>query len=167
ESYPASFHFKNTISHRGALVINSKEKQLSGNITNTDPAYARIKGIGVAEPKAKMILKKCEPLEKTEEAKISANLVNEFTQKSIAILDEHEVNENRVKEGKLKASVILTRDAGHRLPKFPHLNQQYGLSFVCLADIPVERGISKLAGMHMVDLPQPSKDLEKDCKLRV
>ncbi len=167
ESYPASFHLKNTISHRGALVINSKEKQLSGNITNTDPAYARIKGIGVAEPKAKMILKKCEPLEKTEEAKISANLVNEFTQKTIAILDEHEVNKNRVKEGKLKASVILTRDAGHRLPKFPHLNQQYGLSFVCLADIPVERGISKLAGMHMVDLPQPSKDLEKDCKLRI
>ncbi len=167
ESYPASFHLKNNIRHRGALVINTKEKQLSGNITNTDPAYARIKGIGVAEPKAKMILKKCEPLEKTEEAKISANLVNEFTQKSIAILDEHEVNENRVKEGKLKASVILTRDAGHRLPKFPHLNQQYGLSFVCLADIPVERGISKLAGMHMVDLPQPSKDLEKDCKLRI
>jgi len=33
--------------------------------------------------------------------------------------------------------------------------------------MPVERGISKLAGMHMVDLPPPSKNLEKDCKLRV
>jgi len=167
ESYPASFQFKNTISHRGALLIRSKEKQLSGNITNTDPAYTRIQGIGVAEPKAKMILKKCKALDKTEEAKISANLVNEFTQKTIAILNQHEVNKKRVKEGKLKANVILTRDAGHHLPKFPHLNQQYGFSFVCLADMPVERGISKLAGMHMVDLPPPSKNLEKDCKLRV
>ncbi len=167
ESYPASFHFKNTISHRGALVINSKEKQLSGNITNTDPAYTRIKGIGVAEPKAKMILKKCKPLDKTEEAKISANLANEFTQKTIAVLDQHEVNKKRVKEGKLKANVILVRDAGHRLPKFPHLDQQYGFSFVCLADMPVERGISKLAGMRMVVLPPPSKNLGKDCKLRV
>jgi len=167
ESYPASFQFKNTISHRGALVIRSKEKKLSGNITNTDPAYTRIKGIGVAEPEAEMILKKCEPLEKTEEAKISANLVNEFTQKGMTILDNNKINKKRTKEGKLKANVILTRDAGHRLPKFPHLNQRYGFNFVCLVDMPVERGISKLAGMHMVDLPPPSENLEKDCKLRV
>lgn len=167
ESYPADFQFKNTLSHRGALLIRSKKKKLSGNITNTDPAYTRIKGIGVAEPEAEMILKKCIPMDKTEEAKISANLVNEFTEKSMAILDKHEINKKRVKEGKPKANVILLRDAGHRLPKFPHLNQQYGFSFVCLADMPVERGISKLAGMHMVDLPPPSKNLEKDCKLRV
>ncbi len=167
ESHPASFQFRNTISHRGALVIRSKEKKLSSNITNTDPAYTRIKGIGVAEPNATMILKECKPLDKTEGSKISANLVNEFTQKSIAVLDEHEVNKKRAKEGKLKANLILTRDAGNRLPKFPNLSQQYDLSFVCLADMPVERGISKLAGMHMVELPPPSESLEKDCKLRV
>ncbi len=167
ESYPASFQFKNTLGHRGALVIRSREKKLSGNITNTDPAYKRVKGIGVAEAEAEMILRKCRPLDKTEEAKISADLVNEFTEKSIAILDEYEVNKKRVKEGKLKANVILTRDAGVHLPKFPRLNKQYGFSFVCLADMPVERGISKLAGMHMVELPPPSKSLEKDCKLRV
>jgi len=167
ESHPASFQFKNTLSHRGALVIKSKETQLSGNITNTDPAYTRIKGIGVAEPKAKMILKKSRPLEKTNEAKISANLVNEFTQKTIATLDQHTTNQKRAKEGKLRANVILVRDAGHRLPKLPLLNQQYGFNFVCLADMPVERGISKLAGMHMVDLPPPSKNLEEDCQLRV
>ncbi len=167
ESYPASFQFKNTISHRGALVIRSQEKELSGNITNTDPAYTRIQGIGIAEPVVKMVLKTCEPLDKTDEARISADLVNEFTRKSMGILDEHEVNKKRVKEGKLKANIILVRDAGHRLPRFPHLNQKYGLSFVCLADMPVERGISKLAGMHIVDLPPTSKSLEKDCKIRV
>lgn len=167
ESYPASFHFKNTLSHRGALVIRGKGKELSGNITNTDPAYIRVKGIGVAEPEAEMILKKCKPLDKAEEARISANLVNEFTQKSVTILKEHEINKKRVKEGKPEANVILVRDGGSHLPNFPHLNQQYGFSFVCLADMPVEKGISKLAGMHMVDLPPPSRNLEKDCKMRV
>ncbi len=162
-----SFQFKNTTGHRGALVIRSSDRQLSANITNTDPAYTRIKGIGVAEPEAEMILKKCEPLETTEEAKFSANLVNEFTEKSIEVLDEHEINKKRVKEGKLKANVILLRDAGHQMPKFPPLNQQYGYNFVCLADMPVERGIAKLTGMNVVDLPPPSKSLEKDCKLRV
>ncbi len=166
ESFPANFQFKNTLGHRGAIVMTSRNK-LSGNISNTDPAYGRIKGIGVAEPKAKMLLKKCKPLDKTEEAKISARLVNEFIQKTVTLLQKHEINRKRVEEGKLKANVILTRDGGHRLPKFPHLNQQYDLSFVCLVDMPVERGISKLAGMHMIDLPPPSKNLEKDCELRV
>lgn len=167
ESSPASFEFKSTIGHRGALVIRSKEKHLSGNISNTDPAYTRIKGIGVAEPEAEMILRKCKPMDKTEEAKISANLVNEFTEKSRAILEEHEVNKRRVAEGKLSANVILTRDAGHRLPNFFNINERYVLRFVCLADMPIEKGISKLAGMHLVDLPPPSKSLEKDCILRV
>ena len=71
------------------------------------------------------------------------------------------------KEGKLKANVILSRDAGNMVPKFPSLSELYGLNFVCLADMNVERGISGLAGMSLVDLPLPSKSLEKDCKLRV
>lgn len=58
ESHLVSFQFKGTISHRGALVIRSKDKKLSGNITNTDPAYTRIQGMGVAKPEARMILKK-------------------------------------------------------------------------------------------------------------
>ena len=167
ESYPATLQLKNTVGYSGALVIKGKETALSGNIGNTDPAYKRIDGVGVADLEAEMVLKKSAPLDETEEAKISATLVNEFTQKSITVLDQHEVNRKRVEEGKLKANVIIARDAGHQIPKFPSLSQLHGLSFVCLADMNVERGISKLAGMSLVSLPLPSKDLEKDCKLRV
>jgi 2,3-bisphosphoglycerate-independent phosphoglycerate mutase len=167
ESYPATLQLKSTMSYRGALLIKSEKIELSGNIDNTDPAYKRIDGVGVADPEAEMILKKSVPMDNSEGAKIAANLVNEFTQKSIDVLDQHEVNKKRVKEGKLKANVVLSRDAGHLVPKFPFLSQLYDLNFVCLADMNVERGISKLAGMSLVDLPLPSKDLEKDCKLRV
>jgi len=167
ESYPASLQIKSTATYRAALVIRSEEKRLSGNISNTDPAYKRINSVGVADLEAEMILKTCAPLDETEEAKISAELVNEFTQKATPVLDQHEVNRRRVKEGKLKANLILSRDAGSMVPKFPPLSELYGLSFVCLADMNVESGISKLAGMSLVDLPLPSKSLEKDCKLRV
>ena len=167
ESYPASLQIKSTVTYRAALIIRSEEKRLSGNISNTDPAYKRINSIGVADLEAEMILKTCAPLDETEEAKISAELVNEFTQKATPVLDQHEVNRRRVKEGKLKANAILSRDAGSMVPKFPPLSELYGLSFVCLADMNVERGISRLAGMSLVDLPLPSKSLEKDCKLRV
>jgi len=167
ESYPASLEIKSTVTYRAALVIRSKEGRLSGNISNTDPAYKRINSVGVADLEAKMILKTCNPLDETEEAKISAELVNEFTQKATFVLDKHEVNRRRVKEGKLKANVILSRDAGSMVPKFPLLSELYGLNFVCLADMNVERGIAKLAGMSLVDLPLPSNNLESDCKLRI
>jgi 2,3-bisphosphoglycerate-independent phosphoglycerate mutase len=167
ESHPVSLQIKSTVTYRAALIIRSEEKRLSGNISNTDPAYKRIDSVGVADLEAEMILKTCEPLDETEEAKISAELVNEFTQKATPVLDQHEVNRKRVKEGKLKANLILSRDAGSIVPKFPPLSELYGLNFVCLADMNVERGISRLAGMSLVDLPLPSKSLEKDCKLRV
>ncbi|MCJ7614605.1 phosphoglycerate mutase, partial [Candidatus Bathyarchaeota archaeon] len=89
ESYPASLQIKSTATYRAALVIKSEETTLSGNIDNTDPAYKRIEGIGVADLDAEMVLKSCTPLDKTEEAEISAKLVNEFTQKSMSLLDSH------------------------------------------------------------------------------
>ena len=167
DSYPANFQMKSTSSYRAALVIQSDKGKLSGNISNTDPAYKRINSVGVADLNAEMVIKTCYALDKTDGAKISAKLVNEFTIKTMPLLDQHEINDKRIKAGKLKANVILSRDAGSMVPNFPSLSNLYNLRFVCLADMNVERGISKLAGMSLVDLPLPSKDLEKDCKLRV
>ena len=167
ESHPASLQFKSTSVYRTALIIRSEETNLSGNISNTDPAYKRIGSVGVADLDAAMVLKTCNPLDDSVEAKISAELVNEFTAKATKVLDKHEVNNRRVKEGKLKANLVLSRDAGSMVPKFSYIKDIYGLSFVCLADMNVERGISRLAGMSLVDLPLPSKSLESDCKLRV
>ncbi len=167
EYYPADFEFKNTIGHRGVLVIRSRETPLSSRVTNTDPAYSRLEELGVAKTRVEMVLKKCAPMDKSEEAKISAKLVNEFVEKSHIVLDEHEINKRRVAEGKLKANVILTRDAGHLLPKFFNISEKYNVRFVSLTDMPVERGISKLAGMDTIILPPPSHNLKKDCILRV
>ena len=167
DSYPATFKFKNTTGHRAVLVVKRKAKPLSSKITNTDPAYIRVEGLGVAAPETAMILKQCEPMDSSEEAKAAATLVNEFTRKSYTVLNRHEINKKRAAEGKLKANLVLSRDAGHLLPNFFNINQRYRVHFTCLADMPVERGIAKLVGMHLVDLPPPSKDLKNDCLFRV
>ena len=167
ESYPADFEFKNTVGHRAVLVIRSRGKPLSNNITNSDPAYSVAEGLGVANVVVNMSLEKVEPRDDTEESRISADLVNEFTQKSHAVLERHEINRRRAAEGKLKANLILSRDAGNRLPKFFNINERYGVHFLCLADMPVERGISKLAGMHLTELPPPSDNLKEDYAIRV
>jgi 2,3-bisphosphoglycerate-independent phosphoglycerate mutase len=106
-------------------------------------------------------------MDKTEQAKISAKIVNEFVKKSHIVLDQHKVNKKRAAEGKMKANVILTRDGGHILPKFFDINEKYNVNFVSFAEMPVEKGISKLVGMHVTALPPPSNDKKKDYTLRV
>ncbi|HKZ94173.1 MAG TPA: alkaline phosphatase family protein [Candidatus Bathyarchaeia archaeon] len=167
KSYPAAFEFKSTVGHRAVLVMKRRGRPLSSKIANTDPAYVRVEGLGVAAPDAEMILKKCKPTDKDEEANAAATLINEFTEKSHRVLESHRINKRRAAEGKLKANLILTRDAGHILPNFFNINQRFRVRFACLADMPVERGIAELAGMRMVDLPPPSKDLKEDSLIRV
>ena len=168
ESCPAKFEFKNTLGHRAVLVFKSNnQKCLSSNITNSDPAYTMVNGIGVATPNVEMILKKSEPLDDSEEAQNSANLVNEFIEKTHVLWEKHPVNEKRAAEGKLKANCVLTRDAGSQLPKFFNINKRYGVNFAALADMQAESGIAHLAGMQATLLPPPSGDLEKDCEIRI
>jgi 2,3-bisphosphoglycerate-independent phosphoglycerate mutase len=167
ESCPSTFKFKNTLGHRAVLVLKSKGKCLSSKITNSDPAYTYVNGIGVATPHAEMVLKKSVPLDDTEEACNSANLVNEFIEKAHVLWENHAVNKKRAAEGKLKANCVLTRDAGSQLPKFFNINERYNVNFAALADMHAERGIAHLAGMQATLLPPPSGDLEKDCEIRV
>lgn len=166
DSYPVDFEFRSTFGHRGALVIKSRNNPLSGEITNTDPAYERVAGLGVVKREVEMVLQRARPIDDTEEAKISAELVNEFVDKSHIVLERHEINTRRVAEGKLSANLLLTRDAGSKLPDFPNINDKYSVKFACFVDMPVERGIARLAGMHVVELPPPSGNLGSDYSLR-
>ena len=167
ESCPATFDFRATLGHRAVLVFKSKGHCLSGKISNSDPAYSYVNGIGIATPNAEMVLKKSLPLDDTEEARKSAALVNEFIEKTREVWENHAVNKKRAAEGKLKANCVLTRDAGSLLPNFFNINERYGVKFAALADMHAESGIAHLAGMEATLLPPPSGDLEKDCTLRV
>ena len=166
-SYPATFEFKNTLGHRAVLLIKSNDKPLSSEITNSDPAYTIVNGLGVVTPNAEMILKTVQPIDNKEASKASATLVNEFIEKSHTLWENHPINQKRAKEGKLKANVVLTRDAGHLLPKFFNINQHYKVNFAALADMHAERGIAKLAGMESSLLPPPTGNLQNDCEIRV
>ena len=74
-----------TIGHR-VIVRLRNSKPLSSEITNTDPAYARMDGMGIAKAVTDfMKIEKCIPLEQTKNATAAANLVNEFTEQSLEI----------------------------------------------------------------------------------
>jgi len=167
EKYPATFELKATLGHRAVLVIRSKDKPLSGKIYNSDPAYAIVNGLGVAQSKVDMTLKTVTPLDDTESAKNAAKLTNEIIIKTHELWEEHPINIKRAAEGKLKANVLLTRDASSIVPKFFNINQYYNVKFAALADMHTELGIAKLAGMDATLLPPPSGDLQHDYDVRV
>ncbi len=164
----ASFTFKNTIGHRGVLVLR-KEGMLSAEVTNTDPAYEKEGVYGVAKATFDDVIMKCKPTEgheKDQKAIDAAALTNDFVKFSSMVLDEAAVNKVRVKEKKLPGNLILSRDGGDRLPKFPDINKRFGLDFGCFVEMPVERGIALLTGMKIVEIPLPTGNPEKDYPLR-
>ncbi|MDO8136226.1 MAG: alkaline phosphatase family protein [Candidatus Brocadiales bacterium] len=172
ESVPNTFELKNTIGHRAVLVIHPKKSKLSGEITNTDPAYAREGVLGVAKEEGSYenLVQYCKPLERQKDIKgasMAALLVNEFVLKSCELLEASPVNTARRKRGFLPANLLLLRDAGDRLPAFPSIKKKFGKSFACLADMPVERGIALLTGMRVVELPPPTANFKRDYTLRV
>ncbi|OPX29590.1 MAG: hypothetical protein B1H08_03550 [Candidatus Omnitrophica bacterium 4484_171] len=161
------FIFKNTIGHRGVLVIKSSGS-LSGRITNTDPAYDRKGVFSIAKETFKPYICEAKPMsgyENDERAVLAARLINEFTVKSRNILEESIVNKKRVSGGNLPANLILSRDAGDRLPEFKPIREMTGLNFGCFVQMPVEKGIALLCGMNIVDAPLPSNDLEREYKI--
>ncbi|WP_316505440.1 alkaline phosphatase family protein [Nitrosopumilus sp.] len=137
-----------TIGHRVTVRIRSKSEDLSSRITNTDPAYSNIGGMGVAKAVGDFLkIERCLPLEENKEAKFTAEIVNEFSEQSIKILRESEINTKRREQNKKLLSCILLRDAGNKYPDVAPINEKYGMNFSCIVDMPVELGISEVLKM--------------------
>ena len=137
-----------TIGHRVTVRIRKNSQKLSSRITNTDPAYNNIGGMGVAKAVGDFLkIEKCLPLEDTDDSKFTANLVNEFSEKSINIMKESQINKKRQSENKKALSCILLRDAGNKYPDVIPINEKYGMNFSCIVDMPVELGISEVLKM--------------------
>jgi len=135
------FIFKPTLQHRGVLVVRGS---FSDNISNTDPGYEKFGSISRVTISSNK-LKDSEPLDDDETSELSSHIVNSFVSQSMKILKEHPVNKKRIREGKLPANIILTRDAGIKLPELP----KKGKKWLAILNMLLETAISKLAGMDV------------------
>jgi len=137
-----------TVDHR-VIVRLRDSKPLSSEISNTDPAYARVDGMGIAKAVSDfMKIEKCIPLEQTEDAASAAILVNEFTEQSLEIMKKSDVNKQRSQKNKKLLNSILLRDAGNKYPNVKPINDLHSMNFSCIVDMPVEVGISNILKMR-------------------
>src|SRR6266849_2530013 len=142
------FDFRPTVGHRAVVVFRAGKNHFSSNISNFDPAYVRKGNISLAQPGAKEYdIPRCEPLDGSDGAVVTAALVNEFGFKARKILDNHPVNEERRGKGMVPANFVLMRDAGTSKPHVRGFHAKWGLESLMIADLPAELGIGRLLGM--------------------
>ena len=137
-----------TIGHRVTVRIRTESQKLSSKITNTDPAYSNVGGMGVAKNVGDILkIEKCLPMEDTDDSRFTANIVNEFSEQSTKIMKESMINKKRKEQNKKELSCILLRDAGNKYPDVPPINEKHSMQFSCIVDMPVELGISDVLKM--------------------
>lgn len=139
--------FKESDAHRAVLVLRGKG--LSDQITDADPKHEGNK------PKT------VKPLDDSEEAKYTADVVNQFVNKSYEMLKEHPVNLERIKEGKHPANIVLPRGVG-AVPSVPSFEDKYGLKGACVAETGLIKGIGKIVGMDVINIPGATGGINTD-----
>jgi len=140
----ADFIFKHIIDYVSVLVFKDPERDLSIEISETDPW----------RPGEEKKLKLCKPLGENVCALASCKHLNEFTLKSIEILNTHPVNIYRRLMGLLPVNCIICRQPGNKLPSIKgNFKDNFNLIGAAQARLPTERGIAKLIGLNVIDLP--------------
>jgi 2,3-bisphosphoglycerate-independent phosphoglycerate mutase len=147
----ASVKLEPTIAHRVVLRFRHDKMKLSDNITNTDPAYDKVEGMGIAKTVTgeDIYVQESQAQEDTEPAKVAAKMLNEFTTQTVQLLKDHPVNRARIASGKKAMNCILARDSGNRYPNVEPINKKYNMTIGGIVDMPVEIGISKVLGIKM------------------
>ena len=139
--------FKESDGHRGVLVLRGNS--LSDKITDADPKHEGNK------PKT------VKPLDDSEEAKFTADIVNKFVEQSYELLKDHPVNIERIENGENPANIILPRGVG-AVPHVTPFEELYGLKGVCVAETGLIKGIAKIAGMDTIDIPGATGGIDTD-----
>jgi 2,3-bisphosphoglycerate-independent phosphoglycerate mutase len=146
-----SFVIKPTTGHRLVVRFRHKKLTLSDNVSNTDPAYDKVSGIGVARISSfQDMIESSRPSDDSPASQMSAQLMNNFSDQTIGILKNHEVNKQREYAGKKAINCVLLRDAGNRIPKLEPIEMKYGMKIAAVVDMPVEIGIANMLQMKLL-----------------
>jgi 2,3-bisphosphoglycerate-independent phosphoglycerate mutase len=138
-----------TVGHRGVLWLSPQDgRPLSGAISNADPFYEKVGGMGKARANPEPIVPDVLPLEATPEAERAATAVNAFLGRAGAVLTAHPVNARRALAGKPIANALLLRNAGG-VPVEPTLTfeEKHHMAGAAITEMPVERGIARTLGL--------------------
>jgi 2,3-bisphosphoglycerate-independent phosphoglycerate mutase len=139
-----------TVGHRGVLWLHpTRDGPLSPAISNADPFYEKVGGMGQARRPESPTVQKVEPLDGSPAAARSAEAVNRFLAAAAPLLAGHRVNARRAMAGKKVANALLVRNAGSLSARpLPSFRARYDVDGAAVTEMPVERGIARVLGLE-------------------
>ena len=155
-----------TVGHRGVLWLHpTAGGPLSPDISNADPFYEKVGGMGQARAGAEPRVRPVEALEPSPEAERTARAVNVFLERAAPVLAGHPVNARRALRGRKIANALLVRNAGGAGGAPPEaFASRYGFEGAAVTEMPVERGIARVLRLH--DLFVGPMSADRDASLR-
>ena len=165
----AKFVFKSTVGHRATLVL--KGEGLSHEVSDTDPHDVGKKPLPVrpllkeeesAGPSYPIIaggMRKY--VIRRNRAMKTAKILNEFSKKAHEVLKTHPLNLEREKQGLPPANYVLLRGGGI-VPKLKPFQEKFSIKGGCVAAAALVKGVCRLAGMTVVDVPGADGSVRTD-----
>ncbi|CAO3635004.1 unnamed protein product [Cunninghamella echinulata] len=122
---------------------------LTDTITGTDPL------------KDGRLLIKCQPTEDNEQSKMTSQLVNELSDAFYEILSRHDINKDRIKNGKAPANCVLLRGCGSCID-IPSIEKLHGFKSFLIAPTCIIAGLGMTAGMDILQVEGATGDYHTD-----
>ncbi|NIQ40394.1 MAG: 2,3-bisphosphoglycerate-independent phosphoglycerate mutase [Proteobacteria bacterium] len=156
------FQFRNSQDYR--CVVRFRGYNISADISDMDPNYNAVADALdnldlLEEGESKIITAK--PLKPTPEAENMANILNEFVTKSHQVLKDLPFNQDRVASGLPPANGIMPRGAGET-PSLVSFRSRWGMNAGCVAGTGLIKGIGRLTGMTVPDVPGATGYVDTD-----
>ncbi|MDI6642817.1 MAG: 2,3-bisphosphoglycerate-independent phosphoglycerate mutase [Candidatus Hodarchaeaceae archaeon] len=165
----AEFIFRSTVGHRATLVLRGDG--LSHEVTDSDPHEEGKKPLQIepllhapeqAVPAYPIIVGGVRKyVVRRRRAAKTARLLNDFSRKAYEILKTHPLNRERVKKGHPPANYILLRGGGI-VPHLKPFHERFGIKGACVAAAALVKGVCRLAGMTVVDVPGATGGVDTD-----
>jgi 2,3-bisphosphoglycerate-independent phosphoglycerate mutase len=143
------FIFQATQEHRGVLILRGPG--LSAGVTDIDPHK-----LGPVHD--------CMALD--ESSKKAADLLNKYVKNSYEILKDHPVNLQRIEQNLPPANILLPRGAGLTV-QLQSLKDRYGITSACIAGVALVKGVLRLVGADMIEVPGATGGADSDFDAKV
>lgn len=170
----ADFIFKNTVGHRATLVLQGKG--LSHEVTDSDPheigkKVLRVRPLLQAPERPGLIqailtggIRRF--VGRRRRAVKTARLLNDFSRRAHEILKDHSFNVERAKKGLPPANYLLLRGGGV-VPHLQPLQARFGIRGACVAAAALVKGVCRMAGMSVIDVPSATGSVNTDLSAKV
>lgn len=138
-----SVQFYPGVSYRNILKLRGHEDALSAHCT--PPHDIPDKAVAEYLPKGK-----------------GSEILLELMQRSEAVLQDHPINLSRQSRGDMPATTIWLFWGSGKVPEMPAFKQLYGLGAALTSGVDLLRGLGKMAGMKVLDIPGVTDGLDND-----